>query len=87
MNCSFATGDSPCGHVSEESLMPVDACTIDTTSHLSSLRISGKWGWRDETKLSEKELVLTRAGHFNLSEERTAAMVICPKHQQELTVD
>ena len=30
---------------------------------------------------------MNRAGHFDLSQDRVAAMYICPKHRRDLTVD
>ena len=87
MSCSFAIGSSLCGSIGKESTVPLESCNIDMTSHLLSLGISSKHGWRNESSLSEKELILNRAGYFDLPNERAALMVICPKHRRKLTVD
>ena len=34
-----------------------------------------------------EELILNRAGHFDLSQHRLTAMTICPKHRRDLIVD
>ena len=38
-------------------------------------------------EITEKELILNRAGHFDSSQDRVATMTICPKHRRDLTVD
>ena len=50
--------------------------------------MSSKRGWQSEgIEITEKELILNRAGHFELSQDSVAAMTICPKHRRDLTVD
>ena len=79
MNCSFA---------SSANVLPLDVCKEDITPHLLGLGMSSKRGWRSEgIEITEKELILNRAGHFDLSQDRVAAMTICPKHRRDLTVD
>jgi len=57
------------------------------TSHLVSLKISGKRG-RGKTRITKSELVLNRAGLFGrVNEEEIQAMTICPKNRKELTTD
>ena len=69
-------------------ILPLDACKEDITRHLLGLGVSSKRGWRSEgIEVAEKELILNRAGHFDLSQDRVAAMTICPKHRRDLTVD
>ena len=89
MDCSFVSQSSPCGSVGPGSiLLPLEGCKADVTTHLAALGISGKRGWHTSGNiLSEKDLILNRAGHFHFPDERVAAMTICPKHRRELTVD
>ena len=89
MNCSFASQESPCSsYGSSTNVLPLDACKEDITSQLLGLGVSSKLGWRSEgIEIPEKELILNRAGHFDLSQDRVAAMTICPKHKRDLTVD
>ena len=88
MDCSFVRENSPCGSVGTESLvLPVDSCKLDVTSYLVSLGISLKRGWRSSGTITERDLILNRAGHFDLNEEAVASMTICPKHRRELTVE
>ena len=87
MNCSFGSQESPCSSLgSSTTVLPLDACKQDVTAHLLGLGVSGKRGWRSQSPIiTEKELILNRAGHFDLSEDRVAAMTICPKHRRDLT--
>lgn len=90
MNCLFASHESPCSsYGSSTNVLPLDdACKEDITPHLLGLGVSSKRGWRSEgIEITEKELILNRAGHFDLSQDRVAAMTICPKHRRDLTVD
>ena len=89
MNCSFASQESPCSsYGSSTNVLPLDACKEDITPQLLGLGVSSKRGWRSEgIEITEKELILNRAGHFDLSQDRVAAMTICPKHRRDLTVD
>ena len=88
MNCSFVSQQSPCSSVGSSTILPLNACKQDVTTHLLSLGVSSKRGWRSENQgITEKELILNRAGYFDLPEDRVAAMVICPKHRKELITD
>ena len=60
---------------------------LDMTSYLVSLSISLKRGWRSSGTITERDLILNRAGHFDLNEEVIASMTICPKHRRELAVE
>ena len=83
MNCSFASQESPCSsYGSSTNVLPLDACKEDITPQLLGLGVSSKRGWRSEgIEITKKELILIRAGHFHLSQDRVAAMTICPKHR------
>lgn len=92
MECSFAKQDFPSMVERTKSkkilLLPLNACKLDLTTHLITLGISSKRGWQSSsTVIGEKDLILSRAGHFHLSDEKIASMTICPKHRQELTVN
>lgn len=89
MKCSFASQETPCSsYGSSTDILPLDACKEDITPHLLGLGVSSKRGWRSEgIEITENDLILNRAGHFDLSQDRVATMAICPKHRRELTVD
>jgi hypothetical protein len=87
LTCSFATDDLPCGLLGTGStVVPLDACLADMTGHLVSLQVTGKRG-RGKSVISEKQLILNRAGFFNTSENETKRMTICPRHRKLLTID
>jgi hypothetical protein len=56
------------------------------TLHLVRLQVTSKRG-RGKTGLSEKDLILNRAGLFDLDPAQTELMTICPKHRKNLTTD
>lgn len=88
MSCSFASQLSPCGSHGSSTIVPLNSCKQDVTAHLVSLGVSGKRGRRFESpQITERELILNRAGHFDLPEDWIGAMTICPKHRRELIVD
>ena len=92
INCSFGSQESPCSSLGcSTTVLPLYACREDLTAHLVGLCVSGKRGWRSQssemTEITEKELLLNRAGHFDLSEDSVTAMTICPKHRRDLTSD
>ena len=61
---------------------------VNKTSQLIGHGVTGKRGWRSQSPANtEKELILNRAGQFDLSEDMIATMTICPKHRSNLTVD
>ena len=81
MECSFKNADSICGVFESDSrLLPLNACKSDIKSHLVVLGISGKRGWRSDSSITERELILNRAGLFDLDEEYIGTLTICPKH-------
>ena len=89
MNCSFASQESPgSSYGSSTNALPLDACKEDLTPHLLGLGVSSKRGWRSEViEITEKELILKIAGHFDLSQDRVATMTTCLKHSRDLTFD
>ena len=78
MLCSFA-GVSPCrGELNKISkLVQLTQCRDDVTNHLSAVHLS-------KSNLSEVQLILVRAGMFNIREEKIANMKIYPNHRHWL---
>ena len=89
MDCSFKkTIGSECGsYYSDSTLPPLNSCNVDITSHLVVLGISGKRGRIGAGQVSERDLILNRAGLFDKSEEFISALTISPKHRKELSTD
>ena len=58
-------------------MVKLDECqdTITTQLEISHLSKSG---------VSEAELILSRAGHFDLTKDQVEQMVICPQHRHKL---
>ena len=86
MDCSFKkTIASECGsNYSDSTLLPLNSCNVDITSHLVVFGISGKRGRSGAGQVSERNLILNRAWLFDKSEEFISALTICPKHRKEL---
>ena len=59
-----------------KTLVPLLECQDDVSSHLKRFHLSNE--------ILEYELILLRAGHFGLSEERINEMFVCPKHRNGL---
>ena len=78
-HCSFfGIGSISCGEargVSE--VWKLSDCQVDISNHLASCGLS-------RSKLTESELILARAGLFNLSSEQENAMTICASHRFKL---
>ena len=83
MSCSFSSSDSTCGPTAyapeDASIIPLRACRKDLSGYLTSLGVSGCRGIGTSNSLAEYELILNRAGFYNLSREDTEKMTICPK--------
>ena len=87
VSCSFVSENSPCGLTGIGStIVPISACTLDMTSHLISLQVTGKRGG-GKASVSERELILNRAGLLELTRQEELMMTICPKHRKSLTTD
>ena len=88
MLCSFhGVNYSQCAGISKSSStvgIPLSQCKKDLTRHLSSLGISEISG-QEQSPFTEVEIILNRAGHFNLSEEDQQQLTICEKHRKFLT--
>ena len=78
-SCSFrGIGQLQCGESRGKNVtLMLTECNADVTSHLSVCHLS-------RTNLKEFELILLRAGHFNLADEQIAVMRICPSHRNNL---
>ena len=89
MSCSFSSSDSTCGPTAyapeDASIIPLRACRKDLSGYLTSLGVSGCRGIGTSNILAEYELILNRAGFYNLSREDTEKTTICPKHGYELS--
>ena len=73
MSCSFSSSDSTCGPTAyapeDASIIPLRACRKDLSGYLTSLGVSGCRGIGTSNILAEYELILNRAGFYNLSRE------------------
>ena len=58
-------------------LIKVHECQDTITAHLETCHLS-------KSGLSEAELILSRAGHFDLTKDQVDQMVICPQHRHKL---
>jgi len=84
VSCSFASDNFPCSTVGHGSaIVSLLSCNDDMDIHLGSLGLRK----RLENVVTERDLILNRAGHFDLEIKDTEAMTICPKHRRDLTVD
>ena len=54
-----------------------------------SLQVTGVTGKRggENASVSEKDLILNRAGYFELTRQQQEILTICPKHRKSLTAD
>ena len=84
---SFWTVESPCGAEGVGSrICPLLSCTRDIESHLVSLGLGSKRG-ATVSKITEVELILNRAGRFDVREDEKSGMAVCPRHRKGLTTD
>ncbi len=80
--CSFSDlGKSCCGELRESPniLCKLRDCKNDITGHLQACHLSRLVG-----KVQEHELILVRAGIFDLPPNQLEGMWICPKHRHYL---
>jgi len=68
-------------------VLPLLKCENDMTLHLISLGVSSKRGRSSNTLVTESQLILNRAGKYNLKNEEIAELTVCPKHRRGLTID
>ncbi|KXJ26973.1 hypothetical protein AC249_AIPGENE9994 [Exaiptasia diaphana] len=88
MACSFGSSDS-CGSFRNESMIvPLTSCDRDITPYLTGLGICLKRKIDEHGNLSEKDLILNRAGRFGTQDqEYIGTMTICPRHRAQMTFD
>ena len=87
LKCSFWSVDSPCGAEGVGlRICPLLSCTRDIESHLVSLGLGSKRG-ATGSKVSEADLILNRAGKFDVPEDEKRGMTVCPRHRKNLTTD
>ena len=87
LKCSFWSVDSPCGAEGVGlRICPLLSCTRDIESHLVSLGLGSKRG-ATGSKISEVDLILNRAGKFDVLEDEKSGMTVCPRHRKSLTTD
>ena len=73
---SIAKSDCGASRSYEKSFLLKD-CNEDVNAHLVECHLSPK-------RLTEKDLIMTRAGLFSLSEMQIETMSVCPKHWHSL---
>ena len=74
LKCSFWSVDSPCGAEGVGlRICPLLSCTRDIESHLVSLGLGSKCG-ATGSKISEADLILNRAGKFDVPEDEKRGM-------------
>ena len=77
--CSFCSlVNRTCGSSrGTDEFVSVEQCSDDISVHLASCHLSRQ-------DISERDLILARAGLFGLNEKQIAKLRICPKHRQSL---
>ena len=79
--CSFAgIANITCGSSrGKDEFVPLNKCVVEVKNHLRMCNLS-------RTKVTEYDLILARAGKFNLSHEEVEKMVVCPAHRHNLGI-
>ena len=78
LKCSFWSVDSPCGAEGAGlRICPLLSCTRDIESHLVSLGLGSKRG-ATGSKVSEADLILNRAGKFDVPADEKRGMTVAP---------
>jgi hypothetical protein len=77
--CSFfGLGNVSCGDSrGADEVIQLSTCTSDVSVHLAMCHLS-------KSRLSESQLILARAGLFDVSPEQLKSMTICPSHRNKL---
>jgi hypothetical protein len=78
-NCFLFYADAPgCGDFKDRSeLAPLSECNADISAHLRRCHLSRE-------RITEKELILMRAGYFNVPVQQMQYMMVCPRHRANL---
>ena len=74
MTCFLSRSETCGGSRGISGLFPLPECTDSIESHLSLIHLSRE-------NITEGELILARAGIFDLDESVVAQMVVCAKHR------
>ena len=75
---NFGSGKITCGESQgKKESVPLIQCIANITNHLKSCHLS-------RVKVSHYELILARAGKFNLPLDEIEKLTICPKHRHNL---
>lgn len=79
--CSFAgIANITCGSSrGKDEFVPLNKCVVEVKNHLRMCNLS-------RTKVTEYDLILARAGKFNLSHEEVEKMMVCPTHRHNLGI-
>ena len=80
--CSFYWKDKVCGESrGKDEMLSLSECNSDVSNHLRfcNMSRSGNMG-----KITEWQLILARAGKFNISEKELLQTKICSRHRQSL---
>ena len=79
--CSFAgIANITCGSLrGKDEFFPLNKCVVKVKNHLRSCNLS-------RTKVTEYDVILARAGKFNLSHEEVEKMVVYPAHRHNLGI-
>ena len=67
----------PC--VVKANFFPLNKCVVEVKNHLRSCNFS-------RTNVTEYDVILARAGKFNLSHEEVEKMVVCPAHKHNFDI-
>ena len=88
-NCSFNSKESPCQcsdyYGKDSSVVSLASCNSDVKEYLIKYGISGVKKVDGVTGISESDLILNRAGKFDVSSEQMKLFSICTYHRQHLT--
>lgn len=78
-NCFLSYKDGHgCGDFKGSSeLVPLSECNSDISVHLERCHLS-------KERITEKELILMRAGYFSATIQQMQEMVVCPRHRANL---
>ena len=93
MICSFNESDPGCScgpddrNPSDSKIVTLSSCSRDLSSHLLSLGLVAKRSKKEQTLVSEVDLILNRAGMFDTTPATIADLTICPRHRYHLTLN
>ena len=88
-NCSSNSIESPCQcsdyYGKDSSIVNLASCNSDIQEYLIKYGISGAKNIDGAKEISESDLILNRAGKFDVSPEQMKIFSICTYHRQHLT--